>query len=121
MDVVLADDDIDVRNALMFLLEHECDLQLASEARNADELLGILTGTCPELVLLDWELPGIDGCDLLMQIYAICPQVKVIAMSVHPEACKEAISAGVQWFVSKGDPPERLVATVRRLRATNAI
>ena len=121
MYIVLADDDNDVRQALICLLENECDLQLAIESRNADELLCSLTGKCPDLVLLDWELPGVDGCDLLDQIREICPAVKVIALSAYPEACEEAASAGVQWFVSKGDPPERLLAVIRGLSATNAI
>ena len=121
MYVVLADDDLDVRQALICLLEDEGDLQLVTEAKSADELLQSVTGTCPDLVLLDWELPGINGCDLLAQIHEACPTVKVIALSAYPEACEEAASAGVQWFVSKGDPPERLVATVRSLRASSAI
>ncbi|MEO8397986.1 MAG: response regulator transcription factor [Chloroflexota bacterium] len=121
MYVILADDDLDVRQALICLLQDECDLQLATETKNADELLRSLTGTCPDLVLLDWELPGIDGCDLLAQIHEICPTVKVIALSAYPEACEEAASAGIQWFVSKGDPPERLLAVIHSLRTTNAI
>ena len=121
MDILLADDHIDVRRALICLLENECDLQLASEANNADELLRLLVHTCPDLVLLDWELPGIDTCDLLTQLRELYPRVKVIALSAYPEACEEAASAGVQWFVSKGDPPERLLTTVRSLCASNAI
>jgi len=121
MDILLADDHIDVRRALICLLENECDLQLASEANNADELLRLLAATCPDLVLLDWELPGIEGCDLLAQMRELCPGVKVIALSAYPEACEEAACAGVEGFVSKGDPPEHLLAMVRSLRATNAI
>ncbi len=121
MDVVLADDDLDVRQALICLLEDECDLQLTTETKNVDELLCSLTETCPDLVLLDWELPGIDGCDLLAQIREICPTVKVIALSAYPEACEEAASAGIQWFVSKGDPPERLLAVLRSLHTTDVI
>ena len=121
MHIVLADDDNDVRQALICLLEDECDLQLTSEAKNADELLRLLTGTCSDLVLLDWELPGLDGCDLLAQIREICPTVKVIALSAYPEACEQAASAGVQWFVSKGDPPERLLTAIRSLNASSAI
>lgn len=121
MHIVLADDDSDVRQALICLLEDECDLQLASEARNSSEVLCSLTETCPDVVLLDWELPGMNGCDLLAQMRELCPEVKVVALSAYPEACEEAASAGVQWFVSKGDPPEKLLATVRSLRISNAI
>ncbi len=121
MYIVLADDDNDVRQALRCLLEDECDFELASEAKNTDELLRLLAGSCPDLVLLDWELPGLDGCELLTRIHEICPEVKVIAMSAYPEACEQAAFAGVQWFVSKGDPPERLLTAIRGLSANSAI
>ena len=116
MYVVLADDQVDVRRALTFVLEHECDLQLASEACNADELLHWLSGICPDLVLLDWELPG-GGRELIRRMREIHRGVKIIALSVRPEARDEALSAGVQGFVSKGDPPERLLGVVHSLRS----
>ena len=120
MYVVLADDQVDVRRALTFVLEHECDLQLACEACNADELLHWLSGICPDLVLLDWELPG-GGRGLICRMRQIHPGVKIIALSVNPEAQEKALSAGVQGFVSKGDPPERLLEVVRAVRASTPI
>jgi two-component system response regulator DesR len=121
MDILLADDHLDVRGALICLLEDEDDLHLAGEANNVDELLRLLADTCPDLVLFDWELPGMNGCNLLAQIRELCPGVMVIALSAYPEACEEAACAGVEGFVSKGDPPECLLATVRSLRPANAI
>jgi len=113
MYVVLADDQYDVRRAIKLLLEHEVDLQLTGEVTNDLELLALLAMMCPDLVLLDWELPCPGGRDLLVRVRAICPDVKVIALSAHPEARDEALRAGVQAFVSKGDPAEHLLAIVR--------
>lgn len=115
MLVILADDQYDVRCALRLILEHDAALELASEAINSTELLAQLGAACPDLLLLDWELPGLGNAELLASIRQICPAVKVIALSGRPEACEQAMQAGVPGFVSKGDPPERLLDEVRRV------
>lgn len=114
MYVILADDQYDVRCALACLLENEADLQLAHEASNAAELLTQLDGKCPDLVLLDWELPGMSIPDLIKRIHTVCPEAQLLALSVRPEARDEALQAGVLNFASKGDPPELLLAAVRK-------
>ncbi len=116
MYVLLADDQFDVRVALKCLLQNECDLELLSEVASASELLEHLCLGCPDLVLLDWELPGSRGSSLVRQIHACCPTIQVIALSVRPEARDEALAAGVQGFISKGDPPECVVTAVRQMR-----
>lgn len=113
MFVIIADDQNGVRCALRLVLEQEADLELASEVINTTELLAQLSTVCPDLVLLDWELPGLTNLDLLARIRQVCPGVKIIALSGRPEACEQAAQAGIQGFVSKGDPPERLLDMVR--------
>ncbi|MCC6801954.1 MAG: response regulator transcription factor [Anaerolineae bacterium] len=113
MFVILADDQYDVRCALRLILEQEADLELASEAANSTELLAQLGDTCPDLLLLDWELPGLGVAELLAAARRQCPDVKIIALSGRPEACEQAMQAGVPGFVSKGDPPERLLEALR--------
>jgi two-component system response regulator DesR len=110
-----------VREALRCVLEDQEDIQLVSEATSAAELLAHLALRCPDLVLLDWELPGMSGVELMAQARAVCPALKLIALSVRPEACSEATSAGVECFVSKGDPPERLLAAVRRVASQRLV
>jgi len=115
MLVILADDQYNVRSALRLLLEQEADLELVGEAVNSTELLAQLGAACPDLVLLDWELPGLTIADLLANIRQVCPEAKIIALSGRPEACEQAAQAGVPVFVSKGDPPELLLAEVRSI------
>lgn len=117
IDIVLADDQCEVRAALKCVLEDQVDFHLTSEVTTAAELLDRLQLGCPDLILLDWELPGMKAAELLSRARSFCPSLKLIAMSVRPEACAEAQAAGVRCFVSKGDPPERLLAEVRRLLA----
>ena len=87
-------------------------LEMLGEAANADDLLDQVGGTCPDLVLLSWELPGRDGVDLVPALRKVCPSLRVIAISGRPEARQAALSAGADAFVSKADPPEQLLATL---------
>jgi DNA-binding NarL/FixJ family response regulator len=113
IDIILADDQFEVREALKCLLECQPDIHLASEAMSADELLMQLSLVCPDIVLFDWELPESTGGALVSHMRALCPSVRLVAWSSRPEACREALQAGAHGFVSKGDPPERLLYAIR--------
>ena len=120
MRVLIADDQPQVRSALRLLLKQEPDLAVVGEADDAERALALSAEQRPDLVLLDWELPGQGaagplrsaGQRLLPALRVCCPHLKVIALSGRPEARQAALDAGVDAFVSKGDPPERLLAAV---------
>jgi DNA-binding NarL/FixJ family response regulator len=112
MRVVLADDQPKVRSALRLLLEYGPKLSVVGEAAEARELLEQIEAGRPELVLLDWELPGLKFMDLMPRLRQHCPDLKIIVLSSRPEANKSALSAGADGFVSKGDSPERLLEVV---------
>jgi DNA-binding NarL/FixJ family response regulator len=112
MRVLLADDQAKVRSALRLMLEQQPDIQVLGEAVDTTGLLDWLKAVRPDIVLLDWELPGLPRHDLLSTLRAHCPHLKVIALSGRPEARQAALAAGADAFVSKGDPPEQLLAAV---------
>ena len=116
MRVLVADDQPKVRSALRLLLEQESGMSVVGEAVKAEDLLAQVEATQPDLVLLDWELPGLQGNDRLSILRTLRPQLKVIALSGKPEARRAAQAAGADAFVSKGDPPERLLAAVNDCR-----
>jgi len=110
MHVLLADDHAEVRSALRFLLEQEPGMRVVGEVAEAGALLAQDAAIQPDLVLLDWELPGSQATDLLLALRSHCRRIIVIALSGRPEARQEALDAGVDAFVSKGEPPEHLLA-----------
>lgn len=116
MRVLLADQESKVRSALRLLLKQEAGLNVMGEAAKAEDLLAQMETSCPDLVLLDWELPGLRTSRMLPALRERCPKVRVIILSARPEARGAALAAGADTFVSKGDPPERLLAAVADLR-----
>ncbi len=112
MRVLLADDQTRVRSALRMLLKEELELSVVGEAAEAADLLAQMKLTHPDLVLLDWELPGLSAIDSLPTLRKTCPGLVVIALSGRPEARRAALTAGADAFVSKIDPPEQLITTL---------
>ena len=81
MRVLLADDQSKVRSALQLLLEQEPGMSLVGEAVEAEDLLAQAEAPQPDLVLLDWELPGLRTDDWLSTLRTLCPRLKVIVCS----------------------------------------
>ncbi len=108
--ILLADDQADVRAALRLLFEHEEGLAVVGELSSADVPVARLAALRPDIVLLDWELPGAPK--LLNAIRAACPDVQIVALSSLPESEADALQSGADGFTSKGDPAERLLAVV---------
>ncbi len=123
MRILLVDDQSKIRSALRLLLEQEEGMTVVGEVAKAEDLLSQVETTQPDLALLDWELPGLQHADpptrfasaprLLSELRAHCPRLRVIALSGRPEARQNALKAGVDAFVSKGDPAESLLQTLR--------
>jgi DNA-binding NarL/FixJ family response regulator len=112
IDILLADDQPQVRSALRLLLEQQRDLHVLGEAVDAQGVLDWVRARRPDLVLLDWELPGLRRIGGLPALRALCPDLHIVVLSGRPEARQKALDAGADAFVSKGDPPERLLAAV---------
>ena len=112
MRVLLADDRARVRWALRVLLEQQPGVHIVGEAVDAEGLLAQAEAGRPDLVLLDWDLPGLHADGALSAWRTICPGSYVIALSGRPEARQAALAAGADAFVSKGDPPDRLLAAI---------
>ena len=118
MRIVLADDQSKVLFALNTLLARYPDLVIAGEASNASELMLLISETKPDLIILDWQLPGLKHVGCLSEIRERLPGLIVIALSGRPELSHSALDAGADAFVSKIDPPERLIGTIARFQET---
>lgn len=116
MHILLADNQPRVRFALRVLLERQPGLEVVGEATEAEELLAQAEAACPDLVLLGWELPGLAAVGSLAALRRACPKICVIALSGLPEARRAALDAGADAFVSKTDPPGRLLEVIESCR-----
>jgi two-component system invasion response regulator UvrY len=116
MRILLADNEANVRFALRTLLERHQGIQVVGEAVNSEAVLSQVKATCPDLVLLDWDLQGSAAVDLVPALRKVCPDLAVVVLSGQPEARRAALAAGADAFVSKTDPPEQLLAAIRSVK-----
>jgi DNA-binding NarL/FixJ family response regulator len=109
--VLIADEAPTVQVALRVLLEQQPGFEVVGEAVDAGELLAQAELTQPDLLLLSWDLGQVED-DLLPTLRQVCPTLYVIALSGRLKARQAALEAGADAFVSKGEPPERLLAAI---------
>jgi CheY-like chemotaxis protein len=117
MRTLIADDNEEIRAALRLLLEELIEGDIL-EAGDLGEALAALPGAGIDVVLLDWELPeggcvGWSAAEVVQESKRNVPGCRVIAMSGRPESRLESLRAGCDGFVSKNDPPDRLLALLR--------
>jgi DNA-binding NarL/FixJ family response regulator len=113
MNILLADDQMRVRFALRVLLDQQRGLTIVGEASDAQELLTQAGLTSPDLVLLDWNLPGMPLGELVRSLRSQAPSVQIIALGEQQELRQFALSAGADAFASKTNPPEQLLTVIQ--------
>lgn len=113
--ILLADDRAEIRSALRLLLETRLDLELIIEARDMEHLLAQVEDAHPNLVILDWELPGRPTRQRVSILRALVPGLKIIVINTRPEIQQQVLSEGADAFVCITDPPSRLLEVLREL------
>jgi two-component system response regulator DesR len=113
--ILLADDDARVRSALKRLLAQETFRPVIRECSHIDCLVVEIESFKPEVVLLDWELPGQPAAALLSAFHELGSKPKIVILSTRPEAEKAVMAAGADAFVCKGEPPEQFLTAFRKL------
>lgn len=111
--VMIVEDHAGMRRALRRLLERSPQLQVSGEAASAEEALDRVSAEHPDLLVVDLNLPGMSGIDLIARLRQQHPKVRCIVVSAYAEAERRraAFDAGALGFVSK-DEPHKIVATL---------
>lgn len=120
MRVLVADDLVAVQSALALLLEQEVALHVAGQACDAASVLRAVAQDPPDVILLDWELPGMPASDLVHQLRQSHPDLCIIALSSRPEAEDAAMLAGVDAFIDKLSPPDALLKALDHFTPSGA-
>ena len=113
--VLLVDDQPVVRRALRGRFQLEPDLQVVGEASTGREALTLAQTLTPDVVLMDIEMPDMDGIEATAALRRVAPQSIVVALSIYDDAQTRgrAQAAGVVAFVEKRGATDRLLAAIR--------
>lgn len=117
--ILLADDQSLVRGALAALLGLEPDIEVVAEVGRGDDVLPAVRKYTPDVVLLDIEMPGIDGIAACAQVLASGVPCRVLMVTTfgRPGYLRRALDAGAVGFVVKDTPARELAEAVRRVHS----
>jgi DNA-binding NarL/FixJ family response regulator len=110
--ILIVDDQPRARKSVRALLSTWQRVGEIYEAGNGREAVQLARECQPDVVLMDVRMPEVDGLEATVQIKALWPQVKVVVLSMHLEYRDEALAAGADAFVGKGEPADRLLAVL---------
>ncbi len=113
--VLLVDDQAVVRRGLRVLFHLEPDLQVVGEASTGTEALALAQSLTPDVVLMDLQMPGMDGIAATAALRRAVPQSVVVILSIHDDAQtrRRAQAAGAVAFVEKRGATDTLLSAIR--------
>ncbi len=113
--VLICDDHPIVRSGLRTILNGAGDINVLGEAASYAELRALLRGTSCQVLLLDIDMPGKSGMDVLALVKAEYAVLNVLMLSIYPEDqyAVRAIKSGASGYLNKNSAPEKLVEAVR--------
>jgi DNA-binding NarL/FixJ family response regulator len=111
--ILIVDDSPLVRARLRQMLQQHPGWRVCGEAASGQDALDKAKRSAPDLIVLDFLMPGMDGLEAARQLAKLVPQVPILMFSLHisPQLIEQARDAGVRGAVSKSDP-RRLIEGV---------
>ncbi len=112
VEVLIVDDQPRARQSLLALLSTWPPAAEIREAGDGYQAIQLVRERQPDIVLMDLRMPEMDGLQATRLIKARWPQIKVIVLTLYGEYEADALAAGADAFVGKGEPPDRLLAAL---------
>jgi DNA-binding NarL/FixJ family response regulator len=115
--VAIVDDHRLFRQGLAVMLAAKADIEVVEKYESAVELLKFLPHLEVDLILLDIDMPELDGISAAPKIFEIKPQVKVVILSMHLNSVKiqEAVSANVQGYLLKTANDDEVAEAIKQV------
>ena len=120
--IVVADDHAIVREGLKQLLSAASDLSVVGEAENGHEVLARVRALDFDVLLLDMSMPGKSGIELIKQVHAEKPKLRILVLSMHEEEqyAVRAIKAGASGYLTKDSASAQIVSAIRKVAGGGA-
>lgn len=114
--ILLADDHTIVRQGLRLLLQRE-GFDVIAEASNGHEAARLASETCPDVAVLDFGMPLLNGIGAAREIMQTCPRAKTILLTMHTDDryVLEAVRLGITGYVVKTQAPTDLVRAIHEV------
>jgi two-component system, NarL family, response regulator NreC len=113
--ILLADDHTIVRQGLKLILSAHTDLQVIGEAANGREAVEQAATLRPDIVLMDVQMPELNGIEATRKMMAANPRIRILVLSMHKEAVyvREILRAGARGYILKDAIDTELLSAIR--------
>lgn len=113
--ILLADDHTIVRQGLKLILSAHADLTVVGEAANGHEAVELAEKLRPDIVLLDVQMPELNGIEATKKMVAANPRIRVLVLSMHKESVyvREILKAGARGYILKDAIDTELLNAIR--------
>ena len=118
-EVLIVDDHPIVRAGLVQMINDDPDLEICGEASGIIEALRLIQERAPELVIIDISLKDGSGIELIKQIKAQDPAIRMLVSSMHEETIfsDRALHAGARGYISKQEAPDKILEAIHTILA----
>lgn len=113
--ILLAESEKHVLDALRLAIEQRAEMKVVGEARSAESLLAQVCQHAPDIILLDWGLPGLHPQRLIHTLRGCCPATILAALSVKPEDEQAVREHDLDGFISKQLPAESFILALNQI------
>ncbi len=120
--IVLADDHKIMREGMRSMLEQEEGLEVVSDAENGREAFEIAKELNPDIIIMDINMPDMNGTEATRKIRKSCGRTKIIALSMHSDKfiVMEMLKAGASGYLLKDCSGQEIVSAIRAVHAGNS-
>lgn len=117
INLVLADDHQIILDGISNLLSEEVDIEIIAECNNGEEVLTFLKSNQPDILLLDLDMPIMNGMECAEKVKAQYPDVKIAILTMHEEKAliQKFIALGVQGYFLKTIKKKELIHAIRTI------
>ncbi len=117
IEVFITDDHSLIREGFKKILKDEKDISITGEAADAKDTMTFVLNKQPDILILDLNLPDKNGLDLLKELKALRPELKILILSMHPEDrfAMRVLRAGAAGYITKESAGDELVKAIRKV------
>ncbi|HHW30395.1 MAG TPA: response regulator transcription factor [Clostridiaceae bacterium] len=117
ISILIADDHSIIRQGIKQIIEHEEDIIVVAQASNGGEAIKLAREYKPDVVLMDINMPGIDGLQAIKELKSGVNSIKIIVLTIHEdrEYLFKTLKMGVDGYVLKDAEPNVLIEAIRNV------
>jgi two-component system nitrate/nitrite response regulator NarL len=107
--VLVVDDSELARTLVVHLLRRDPKFRVRATAHDGLQAIDLADEECPDLIVLDQDMPGPKGLEVIPRLRALCPAARIVLWSTDPSLEPLVAAVGGDGFISKSEPVEKLM------------